>query len=169
MAVLSVVLGFAALASDCRLLLVRHGETNYNADGRIQGRLESILTDKGHQQARDLGKWLAAAEQHVDRVFVSPRRRTRQTLAEIEEYASSLPPAEVHAGLREIELTMWEGQNRKDLRGADGRSDADRWAYWKADPDRFVFEEDGHSPLGDLKDRCVRGSPLHYQHDDSFC
>ena len=36
--------------SSCRLLLARHGETHFNADGRIQGTLETELTEQGHAQ-----------------------------------------------------------------------------------------------------------------------
>lgn len=140
-------------SSRCRLLLVRHGETNFNADGRLQGRLESELTPKGHEQALALGRWLAANEAStVSQSFVSARHRTQQTLSNVETHAQ-LPPAEVRWGLREIELTMWEGQYRTELRDATGKSDAERWAEWKRSPASFVFAEDGHSPLGDLKRR----------------
>jgi len=155
---LSVALIATALAADqsvCRLLLVRHGETSYNREGRIQGRLESELTKQGHEQARALGHWLAAVEAgSVDQVFVSPRRRTRQTLANIET-GYSAPAATVRAGLREIELTMWEGQLRSELKDGDGNSDLDRWFQWKAHPDGFRFAEDGHSPLGDVSRRAA--------------
>jgi broad specificity phosphatase PhoE len=165
-----------ALSSDstaCRLLLVRHGETNFNADGRMQGRLESTLTEAGHAQALAVGKWLAHADisTSIGQVFVSPRKRTRQTLAHVEaehhRLNHGLPSASVRSGLREIELTAWEGQSKSDLRDSRGNSDAERWAQWKAHPDGFVFEEDGHSPLGDLKRRAkeewaalVDGTPM---------
>ena len=132
-----------------RLLLVRHGQTNFNAEGRLQGRLESELTDVGHQQAQALGKWIANHEAHIRQSFVSVRYRTHQTLANIEAYATNLPTAEVRPGLREIELTAWEGQLKSDVSHSDG----ERWAQWKAHPDGFVFSEDGHSPLGDLQTR----------------
>ena len=43
------------VARPCSVLLVRHGETTFNAEGRLQGRLESVLTDAGHAQAQELG------------------------------------------------------------------------------------------------------------------
>ena len=154
-------LAAAALATNGpatgRILLVRHGETNFNADGRLQGRLESQLTDTGHSQASALGEWLARAEAgQVTRVFVSPRRRTRETLANIEAgHEKGLPAPEVRPGLREIELTMWEGQHRTELKDANGADDMERWKEWKAHPSSFVFKEDGHAPLGDLKRRAA--------------
>ena len=155
------VRSFAALATAeppavCRLLLVRHGQTDFNADGRLQGRLESQLTTEGHDQTTRLGEWMATAESSsIDRVYVSPRKRTLQTLGNIESKHAALPPAESRFGLREIELTMWEGQYKSDVRDANGNSDLARWARWKEDPDTFFFEEDGHSPLDDVKRRAA--------------
>lgn len=141
----------AAASTNSRILLVRHGETNFNAAGRLQGRLESELTDKGHAQAKKLGAWMA---EHIsiDRTYVSPRKRTRQTLGNVNvafhaKSSEVLPVAEVRAGLREIELTVWEGQLKEDLKNRD---DVERWAQWKATPSAFIFEEDGHAPLMDL-------------------
>ena len=140
-----------AEAAICRLLLCRHGETTFNVAGRCNGPLESELTDVGLGQADELGMWLAAAELPADRVFVSPLLRTRQTLAAIEAHAPRLPEATVRPGLREIEMTQWDGQLFADLRS----SDAERYAEWQARPSSFIFAEDGHSPLGDLQCRAA--------------
>jgi len=94
-----------------RLLLVRHGETDFNRAGRIQGTLESQLTDTGRSQAKVLGEYLA--EFHagsIDRVLCSPKARTRATLDEIEAAIDAagmprLPEREVRVDLRELELT----------------------------------------------------------------
>ena len=161
MLALLTVRSFAALAAAepptlCRLLLVRHGQTDFNADGRLQGRLESQLTAEGHAQTTRLGEWMATTESgSVDRVYVSPRKRTLQTLANVESKHTTLPPAEQRFGLREIELTMWEGQYKADVRDSNGNPDTARWARWKQDPDTFNFEEDGHSPFGDVKRRAA--------------
>ena len=111
-----------------RVLLVRHGETNFNAAGRIQGTLESQLTEAGHSQARRVGEWLAASQIPIDHVVVSPKARTLATLDEIEAAfatagAGPLPKRLVRFDLREIELTSWEGQYRKDIQ----REDAAAW------------------------------------------
>jgi probable phosphoglycerate mutase len=62
------------------VVLVRHGETDWNREGRIQGWAPSQLTDRGHQQARALGGHLADAYD-VDRLVASDLRRTRETTA----------------------------------------------------------------------------------------
>ena len=138
-----------------RILLVRHGETNFNAAGRIQGTLESQLTDAGHSQARRLGEWLAASQIPIDRVLVSPKARTLATLDEIEAaYASAgippLPLRLVRFDLREIELTSWEGQYRTDIQ----REDTAAWNAWKTAPADFVFPT-GHAPLQALWARTI--------------
>mmetsp|Transcript_2836 Transcript_2836/g.5906 ORF Transcript_2836/g.5906 Transcript_2836/m.5906 type:complete len:327 (-) Transcript_2836:224-1204(-) len=152
-----------------RFLIVRHGETDYNSDGRVQGTLESQLTSRGQMQATELGRWLARNEPSIGRVVVSPKKRTRETLAGItaehqalsgvEREAAVLVPVDVRPGLREIELTAWEGRMRGDITAADTASadmpDADgaRWNRWKADPMSFVFREDGHAPFRCLWER----------------
>jgi len=147
-----------------RAFLVRHGETDFNADGRIQGTLESQLTEKGRSQARETGAWLAtAAKQHgFDRVLVSPKDRTMQTLDEIEGELNKaghvLPPREQRFDLREIELTPWEGMRRVEIKEADAAA----WEEWKKRPCEFEFAT-GHAPLQDLYERA--GSEWEYLHD----
>lgn len=144
-----------------RFLVVRHGETDFNAAGRIQGTLDSELTPRGREQASALGKFLARTEPHsIDCVLVSPKVRAMQTLDTIvtEHPALKGVPTQVRPGLREIELTAWEGMARDDVMVAPspGNPNADgvRWASWKDDPVKFVFDEDGHAPLVDLWERC---------------
>lgn len=61
------------------LLLSRHGEADFNRDGRFNGRTdESRLTDKGKEQARRLGERLKTEE--IDVAYSSPSTRTQDTL-----------------------------------------------------------------------------------------
>merc|ERR1719473_1688207 len=112
-----------------RVVFVRHGETDFNLAGKIQGTLESQLTEKGHAQARAAGAFLAAdLAGAVDRVLCSPKARTMATLDDIEAAfataGAALPERTVLEDLREIELTGWEGQCKKDIQ----RDDA-AWQY----------------------------------------
>lgn len=132
-----------------RALVIRHGETDFNADGRIQGVLESQLTDAGRSQARVVGAWLAATDDIVDRVVVSPKERTMQTLDEIEAECAkvgvALPAREPRFDLREIELTPWQGMKKPEIKAQDNAA----WEAWKNTPCEFVFAT-GHAPLQDL-------------------
>jgi probable phosphoglycerate mutase len=60
------------------VVLVRHGETTWNRDGRVQGWAPSGLTDRGHEQARALGDALAA-RYDPDRLVSSDLRRAVET------------------------------------------------------------------------------------------
>jgi probable phosphoglycerate mutase len=66
------------------VVLVRHGDTDWNREGRIQGWAPSQLTDRGREQARALGEYLADAYD-VDRLVASDLRRTRETTALLRE------------------------------------------------------------------------------------
>ena len=59
------------------LLIVRHGETDWNAEGRIQGHTDIGLSDAGAEQARLLGKRLAQAP--IDAAYCSDLRRASET------------------------------------------------------------------------------------------
>jgi len=70
-----------------KLIFVRHGETDANIDGILQGKLESSLTEKGEKQTKDVGKALKEKYPKIDLVFCSPLKRTVDTLNNIlEEY-----------------------------------------------------------------------------------
>ena len=86
----------------------------------MQGRLESQLTPRGVSQAVELGSWMATAEPTIGRVAVSPKLRTRETLEAIgsEHSAVVAAPTAVRSGLREIELTGWEGKARSKITAA---------------------------------------------------
>ena len=60
-----------------RILLARHGETPWNAEGRYQGQVDIPLSPIGEGQARALGARLA--EVQVDRAIASPLSRARRT------------------------------------------------------------------------------------------
>ncbi|MDR0191078.1 histidine phosphatase family protein [Pseudomonas yamanorum] len=61
-----------------QLYVVRHGETQANAEGRYQGSLDIDLNERGVLQARELREKLPA---QIDAVIVSPLRRAQQTAA----------------------------------------------------------------------------------------
>ncbi|WP_436925197.1 histidine phosphatase family protein [Halosimplex amylolyticum] len=92
------------------VLLVRHGETTWNRDGRIQGWADSSLTDRGREQARALGSHLAA-EYDLDRLVASDLQRTRETAALLDEAGVGPDPAFERAW-RERDFGDWQGLTR---------------------------------------------------------
>jgi broad specificity phosphatase PhoE len=78
------------------LLLVRHGQASAGSDNYDR------LSDRGHEQSRRLGRWLAASGHRFDRVVVGGMHRHKQTLEAIAETYGELPPADTDAGLAEF-------------------------------------------------------------------
>src|SRR6185437_5386630 len=87
------------------LLLVRHGETDWNAEGKLQGHTDRPLNDYGRRQARALAERLAGEE--IEAVYASDLSRARET-AEILGAQLGLPVA-VDPDLREKNWGNWEG------------------------------------------------------------
>jgi broad specificity phosphatase PhoE len=87
------------------LLLVRHGETDWNADGRLQGQTDRPLSDYGRSQARRLANELADDE--LEAIYSSDLARARET-AEIVGERLGLPVL-LDPDLREKDWGTWEG------------------------------------------------------------
>ena len=99
------------------IFLIRHGQTEFNRQRRLQGRMDSPLTELGAQQARRMGEVLKAHVEHPDdwMVISSPLGRTRRT-AEIVCEAMGLPhPIETDDRLMEIDVGAWEGLDGDEI------------------------------------------------------
>jgi probable phosphoglycerate mutase len=93
-----------------RLLLVRHGESTWNASGRWQGWADAPLSDLGRRQAEAAGRSLGA----VDAIACSDLGRARST-ADILAEAIGVGPVEVVPGLRERNVGDWTGLTRPEI------------------------------------------------------
>src|SRR3954452_24611267 len=87
------------------LLLVRHGETDWNAEGRLQGHTDRPLNEYGRRQAKELAARLAGG--HVDAIYASDLSRARET-AEIVGERLGLTVV-IDPDLRETNWGTWEG------------------------------------------------------------
>jgi probable phosphoglycerate mutase len=88
-------------------LLVRHGETDWNREGRLQGWAPTPLNDRGREQARRLGVELAA-QYDIDRIVASDTTRTRETTAGIRDADIDAEP-EFTPAWRERGLGVYQG------------------------------------------------------------
>lgn len=96
-----------------RLVLVRHGQTDWNLTGRFQGQADIELNDAGVEQARTMAPYVAAWRPSA--VVTSDLLRARVTAQHIADAAGL---AVVHADprLQEINVGTWAGRYLKDVR-----------------------------------------------------
>lgn len=94
------------------VLLVRHGETTWNRDGRVQGWAASPLTELGRDQARALGERLAA-DYDVDHLFSSDLRRAVETTRYVRRAIDLTPTFE--SGWRERGFGQFQGMTQAEL------------------------------------------------------
>ncbi|AJQ93665.1 histidine phosphatase family protein [Gynuella sunshinyii] len=97
--------------------LIRHGETEWNREGRIQGHSESTLSNQGIIQTRKAAVQLKNIP--FDHIYCSSSLRTRQTLNILQPHL--FPNAIIHFedALREIHLGHWEGQLHSEVQATE--------------------------------------------------
>ncbi|MFP4636636.1 MAG: histidine phosphatase family protein [Nitriliruptoraceae bacterium] len=128
-----------------RLVLVRHGESRWNREGRVQGQACEGLSPLGHAQARVTAAALAGAHPDAE-VVASDLLRATQTAAPL---AAELGGRSVSTDerLRERSFGDWEGRLREEVAAGD----PDRWQRWLAGEE--VVHEVGGESTGQLADR----------------
>ena len=109
------------------MLLIRHGQSTWNREHRIQGQLDPPLSEDGRRQAELLGHRLAGRK--FAGFYSSDLKRAFETAQAVE--AATGMQAEPTPGLREIYLGEWEGLRSEEL----AQRFPDAWARWKEDPD----------------------------------
>jgi broad specificity phosphatase PhoE len=111
---LAVVDPVPAPASGARLYLIRHGQTDWNIEGRYQGQCDPPLNDAGCAQALALARRLRRAR--LDLLFSSPLRRALHTAEAIAAHLDI--PVVVDARLMEIHLGEWQDRLTPDIAAA---------------------------------------------------
>lgn len=120
-----------------RIIAIRHGETTWNVDARIQGHLDIPLNDIGRWQAAQAGKALAG--EPVSAIYSSDLLRAHATAQAVAQTTGA--PLTTDKGLRERCFGSFEGHTFADIE-ASHPEDALRWR--KRDPD-FVPAGGGES------------------------
>ncbi|ALE72762.1 Phosphoglycerate mutase family [Pseudonocardia sp. Ae168_Ps1] len=109
-----------------RITLLRHGQTEYNAGGRMQGHLDTRLTDEGRAQAAAAAPLLAGIP--FDRIVTSDLSRAHDTATAVAG-ATGLPLS-VDKRLRETHLGDWQGRTVAEIEADDPGA----IAAWRSDP-----------------------------------
>lgn len=112
--------------------LVRHGQTAFNAEGRIQGARDSALTALGVEQGQRLGLTLGGIAPKDVRIVASPLGRTQHTARLIRKAGGFTADIETDARLAEISLGAWDGLLKDDIRELAPEYDAGpkRWSWF---------------------------------------
>jgi broad specificity phosphatase PhoE len=126
-----------AAAALGRLIFIRHGETDWNRDGRLQGQRNIALNAKGRDQALGAGQLLRPllSEAPHSTFYASPLDRARETMLLVRQ-ASGLEPLDAFAlddHLRELTFGGWEGLTWRQVRENDPiaaqRRRLDKWHF----------------------------------------
>ena len=122
--------------------LVRHGQTAFNATGRIQGAKDSPLTALGVEQARRVGARLREVVPAEARIIASPLGRTQHTARLIREMSGLAAEIETDVRLAEISLGEWDGMLRTDIRkfAPDFDQGQSRWNWFFNAPGGDTYE-----------------------------
>jgi broad specificity phosphatase PhoE len=108
----SEVKSSAAARKSHRIFLIRHGETDWNKEGRIQGRQDIPLNDTGLKQARDIAEFLKVV--NLEYIYHSPLQRAVKT-AEIIKETIGVDAEEINE-LAELSLGIEEGNLIEDIK-----------------------------------------------------
>jgi phosphoserine phosphatase len=111
------------LDQGCRLLLVRHGETEWNRMSRFQGQIDIPLNDTGRAQAQKAAEFLKPVA--IDAAITSPLSRPKETAQIILQYHPGIELGEV-AALKEIGHGLWEGKLEAEIR-AEYEAELTQW------------------------------------------
>lgn len=125
------------------IYVARHGETDWNREGRYQGQRESALTPTGVAQGRALAA--ALAKERVTRVIASPLARCVDTARPLAQAWNV--PLEIDPALIEIAHGSWEGRLRAEIE----REDPQTMRLWREHPQLVQFE--GGESLHDVEHR----------------
>ena len=128
-----------------RLHLLRHGETDVNAAGRLQGSTNSLLTPLGHRQAREIG--VASLAWDPKAVYSSPLTRARDVADQIGDLSGL--PVTVEPRITEMNMGVLEGVTIQEMR--DGWPEL--YQGWRRDASSITMPQ-GES-LSDVRQRAM--------------
>ena len=140
------------------IYFVRHGETDWNVQGLIQGWTDIELNEKGHAQARAVAQALTRVREfHPEFNFVvSPLLRARQTMGYIAEALELEPPQiSIDPAVTELGFGEWEGKPFWELKASPiyPPHPEDRYSWRPKDGESY---EDGHVRINQWLDSLDR-------------
>ena len=129
-----------------KIILVRHGKTVWNAEGRYQGKMDIPLNEEGKEQARRVGE--ALKDFPVKAVYSSPLSRCRDTAQEIARHHGL--EVKTKEGFKEIDHGKWEGL----LAGEVEEKYPELLKLWREKPSQVKMP--GGESLQEVQERAVK-------------
>ncbi len=117
----------------CKMILIRHGETLWNASGKLQGHRDVPLSEKGLRQAEAIAQRLSGEK--VDVVYCSDLQRARVTAEKIASFHNL--EVQIRPQLREMNFGRWESLTYQEIT----HSDDQLLQAWSLDPVSFCPPE----------------------------
>jgi broad specificity phosphatase PhoE len=133
--------------SNVQIVLVRHGATDWNLQGRCQGSTDRDLSEAGIRQAEQLATLLR--DERFDAVYSSNLRRARQTAELISRHHAL--PVRIEADLRELDHGSLEGLTFSEIKSRHGEF----LARWRTEPADLCVP--GGERLADVAERAWNG------------
>jgi broad specificity phosphatase PhoE len=142
------------------LYFVRHGETDWNAEARLQGQRDVPLNDLGRVQAEEAGQALRSlVAQPEDLAYVaSPLSRTRETMERLRR-SIGLHPTYYRQDerLKELGFGRWEGFTWKEIRAREPAAakarELDKWGFVPPGGESYAMLAERVRPFFDALDR----------------
>lgn len=128
-----------------KLYIIRHGQTDWNMQGKIQGRQDIPLNETGRRQAVCLAKGMESRP--VTRIFSSPQKRALETARAVAD-SQNAPVTEL-PWLVEIGYGEWEGRTKEDIM----RTDRELYQAWWEHP--ATVAPPGGETLKQVDGRCA--------------
>lgn len=140
------------------IYFIRHGETDWNVQGLIQGWTDTPLNPKGHLQAKAVAKALITVPDFEPgfNFVVSPLLRARQTMGYIAEALELEPPQiAIEDRVKELGFGVWEGKPFWDLKASPvyPAHPEDRYSWCPVDGESYA---DGHDRINQWLDTLDR-------------
>jgi len=143
-------LNFTKLQGQGNFYFIRHGQSIWNIDKKVQGRNDVPLTEKGEEQARATGVWLK--DKDITHIATSPLYRCRQTAAIIGNEIGAIP-IESRQELLEVDTSIFSGHSLEEVAVLY----PEQWENFM----RYSWEGvDGAEKIDSLKKRCI----VHWQY-----
>jgi probable phosphoglycerate mutase len=151
-----------SVAASDQLIFIRHGETNWNRNGRLQGQYDVPLNAKGRDQASSAGRLLQQFGVASFAFFASPLQRARETMLRVRA-ACNLKPFEAYTvddRLKELTFGRWEGLTWPEIRATDPQAvqqrRLDTWHFVPPEGESYAMLRERVEPwLGALNGSAV--------------